>query len=514
MDQAKRVAKNTGFLYARMAITVFISLYTTRLILAALGATDFGIFNLVAGAIAMLAFLNSAMALATQRFMSYAEGKGDFDAQVGIFNVSIGLHLIIAVLVVLFMEGAGYFLFDGILEIPENRLYAAKFIFQCMVLSTFIGIISVPYDAVINAHENMFLVAILGIVEALIKLAIALYVTTTGFDKLISYGLLMAVMTIILLIIRRVYCHLKYEEVKINVRKYYSKALFKEMGNFAGWTFLGSSTSIISFYGQGLVLNMFFGPRVNAAHGISNQVSGQLGAFSTTMLKALNPVIAKSEGAGNRATMLKITEMGSKVSFFLLLILYVPVLIEMPYIFNLWLKEVPEYTIIFCRLLLIKNLIQQLFVSVDTSIRAVGNIRGFQISSAIASIFPLLICAGLFTIELPAYYLYIVFMLHAVINAYIILYFANKHCDLQYKPFMQNVVVRCFTTFILMAGCSLIPLFFMDEGFIRLITIGVLSFITYILFIWNIGFGKKEKEWIMPLLLSFISTIKNKIFRK
>lgn len=514
MQQAKRVAKNTGFLYARMAITVFISLYSTRLVLAALGATDFGIFNLVAGAVAMLAFLNTAMSLATQRFMSYAEGKGDFDAQVGIFNVSILLHLIIAVLVVLLMQGVGYFLFNGILEIPENRVYAAKFIFQCMVLSTFISIISVPYDAVINAHENMFLVAVLGVLEALLKLSIAIYITTTSFDKLISYGLLMAIMTVILLIIRRIYCHLKYAEVKINLKKYYNKSLFQEMGSFAGWTFLGSSTSIISFYGQGTILNIYFGPIVNAAHGIANQVSGQLGAFSSTMLKALNPAIAKSEGAGDRVSMLKMTEIGSKVSFFLLLILYVPVLIEMPYIFNLWLKKVPDFTIIFCRLLLLKNLIEQIFVSIDTSIRAVGDIKQYQISSAISNFFPLILCVILFSLGLPAYFLYLVFMLYTVVNAFIILFYAKKHCGLIIKPFLANVVLRCFLTLLIMLIIALIPMYVMNEGVLRLVLIVFVSLIAYVTTIWIVGFSAKEKLWISPILILFIVNLKNRFLAK
>jgi Na+-driven multidrug efflux pump len=189
---ANRVVKNTGILYARMAITVFISLYATRLILNALGTTDFGIFNVVAGAIAMLTFLNSAMAGATQRFISYAEGAGDTEKVKTIFNVSIVLHLGIALLVGLVLEVGGYFLFDGLLKIPMDRLATAQLIYQFMIVSTVLTIISVPYDAIINAHENMLIFAILGVVEALFKLSIALYITYNGSDKLVMYGLLTA----------------------------------------------------------------------------------------------------------------------------------------------------------------------------------------------------------------------------------------------------------------------------------------------------------------------------------
>ena len=180
MKPAKRVAINTGILYARMAITMFISLYSTRLILAALGAEDFGIFNLVGGTIAMLTFLNVAMAGATQRFMSYAEGEGDIQKQKNIFNVSVLLHFLIAIIVIILLEIVGYFLFKGILKIPDERIGIAKIIYQFMLVSTFFTIISVPYDAVINAHENMLLVAILGVVEAVSKLGIAFFVTYTS----------------------------------------------------------------------------------------------------------------------------------------------------------------------------------------------------------------------------------------------------------------------------------------------------------------------------------------------
>lgn len=229
-NAANRVAKNTGILYARMAITVFISLYVTRLVVAALGTKDFGIFNIVGGAIAMLTFLNVAMASASQRFMSYVHGEGNQIKQKRIFNVSVILHFLIGIAVVLLLEIAGYFFFNGILKIDSERVYAAKLIYQFLIVSTFFTIISVPYDAVINARENMLFVAVTGIIEALLKLAIAFYITFTNNDKLISYGLLMALLTILLLIIKRIYCHLKYEEVVINIRKYFDKALFKEIG--------------------------------------------------------------------------------------------------------------------------------------------------------------------------------------------------------------------------------------------------------------------------------------------
>jgi len=493
MQTANRVAKNTMLLYARMVITLGISLYATRLVLLALGAGDFGVFNVVGGAIAMLTFLNAAMASSSQRFMSYAQGEGNVNKQKNIFNVSVLLHFFIAIAVVLLLEAAGYILFNGVLKIAPERMEAAQLIFQFLIVSTFFTIISVPYDAVINAHENMLFVAILGILESILKLAIAFFITYTAFDKLASYGFLMASLAVLLLVIRRIYCHWKYEEVAIDFRKYFDKPLFKEMTRFAGWSFLGSSSSIVSNYGQGILLNMFFGTVVNAAQGIAAQVSGQLGVFANIMLKALNPVIAKSEGAGNRRLMLKASILGSKVSFFMLLFFYIPVLLEMPLIFKFWLQQVPEFTIVFCRLLLIRNLIEQLFLTLSSSIAAVGNIKTYQIVSSLLNFLPLVVSYVLFSYAYEPYYLYLVFILYAIMKAGVILFFAKRHCGLLMIPFISNTVLR---SYVVMGGIMLfsaLPMVCMQDGFVRLLCVTGINMCAFACFVWLIGLNKEER---------------------
>ena len=505
MEQARRVAKNTGILYARMAITVFLSLYITRLVLAALGTEDFGTFNLVGGAIAMLSFLNVAMSSASQRFMSYAQGEGDHKKQKYIFNVSTLLHFFIAIAVVIFLELAGYFFFNGLLKIDPDRMYAAKIIYQFLIVSTFFTVISVPYDAVINAHENMLFVAITGIIESILKLGIAFYITYTNFDKLISYGLLMASLAILMLIIKRIYCHIKYEEVTINIRKYCDKDIFKEMTGFAGWSFLGSSSSLIANYGQGIVLNIFFGTFVNAAQGISIQVNGQLSAFATTMMKALNPVLAKSEGAGNRKLMIKASMMGSKVSFFMLTFFFIPILIETSYVFSLWLKEVPDFAVIFCQLLLIRNLIEQLFKTLASSISAQGKIKNYQITSSILCYFPLICSYYLFSIGFPAHTLYIVFILYSIIASCIILYFAKRNFNFPVNIFLKEVVFKCLAVFTFIYLMAYIPYCLLEQGLIRLSLVTLTSSISYSIFIWFIGFSIKEREQLTFLINPFVN---------
>jgi len=499
MQPVQRVALNTGFLYAKMGITIFISLYSTRLILGALGVEDFGIFNLVGGVITMLTFLNNAMAGATQRFMSFAQGMGEMNRQKQIFNVSVILHILIALIILLLLEGAGYFMFNGILKISEERLDAAKLIYQFMIVSTLFTIISVPYDAVINAHENMLVFAVLGIVEAVLKLAIAFYILTSTYDKLSAYGFLVAALSVFLLLLRWVYCQYYYAECHLSIRKYYDKPLFKEMTSFAAWSFLGSSSSMLGTYGQGIVLNMFFGTVVNAAQGIAGQVSGQLGAFANTMLKALNPVIAKSEGAGNRSMMLRASMLGSKISFFLLIIFYIPVLIEMPYIFKLWLKNVPDYAVIFCRLLLVRNLIEQFYATLSNSIAAVGKIKKFQIYSSTLYIIPLIVSYFLFLLHYPPYVLYLVFLLFSFLSFGITVYFAHEICELSIPTYMQTIVFRCLFSFGAIFLISLIPTIFIADGFIRFFLVVGISSVFFFIVVWLIGLTKEEKANVQHL---------------
>ena len=509
MDTANRVAKNTGLLYARMAITVFISLYTTRLVLAALGVVDFGIFNVVSGAIVMLTFLNSAMASATQRFMSFSQGAGDHEKVKTIFNVSVLLHICIAIILFLLLEVVGYLLFKSILVIPVVRIKVAKLIYQFMIVSTIFTVISVPYEAVLNARENMLAFSLFSIVEAILRLAIAFFVTCVHFDKLFMFGLLMATISFLLLLIKGIYCSKAYYECQIDIKNYFSKPVFNEMTKFAGWTFLGSSSSILANYGQGIVINMFFGTIVNAAQGIANQVSGQLGAFAMNMLKAINPVIDKSEGAGNRQKMLSVSMTGSKMSFYLSILFIIPVYIEMPYILSLWLKEVPDYAIIFCRLLLIRNVIEQLYITMGNSIAAVGKIHSYQIANSILNLFPLVIAYILFKFNFPPYALYIVFIGYAIFGGILTLYFTKKICDLSINLYLRKVIIPSFITIVLIVGFSLIPFLLLHEGFVKLILVGVTSTISFFIFVWFFGFTMEEKFMTRQIMTTPIEKIRS-----
>ena len=253
MSLFSRVIKNTGYLYIKMCITMFISLYSTRLILGSLGASDFGIFNVVGGAIAMLGFLNSTMANATQRFMSYAEGEGMHEKKRTVFNVSIVLHVCIAFVTVILLFIAMYFLFNGIFNIEADRINAAIVVYLCFIFSTVLTIINVPYDAVMNAHENMLYYSIVGIFESILKLGVALVCVYTSSDKLIDYGILMACIPLITLTIMKVYCHRHYEECVIDPIRYWNREGVLQIFGFFSWNFLTAISRIAHQSDQSII---------------------------------------------------------------------------------------------------------------------------------------------------------------------------------------------------------------------------------------------------------------------
>lgn len=500
MSTANRVIKNTGYLYVKMAITIFISLYTTRLILNSLGASDFGIFNIVGSAIAMLGFLNASMAGATLRFMSYSEGEGIKSKQKSIFNVSIVLHFFISIIVGLVLCIAGYFFFNNILNIPSDRIFAAKVVYGSLIVSTMFTVMTVPYDAVLNTHENMLYYAIVGILESTLKLIVAFVCVYTSYDKLIVYGILIAFIPFITLTIMRIYCHKNYEECVISPNKYFNKELMKNMTSYAGWSFIDASTGIISQYGLGIVLNHFFGTVLNAAQGIANQVAGQLMTFSQNLIKAVNPIIMKNEGAGNRETMLKISIFGCKYSYLLLSFFAIPFILEAPFILKLWLKNPPEWSILFCQMQLIRSLIEQLTINLWSSISATGKIKEFYKIKGLLNILPVFLTIIFFNFNYPPYWLYIIgIFCWGILTGILILYYSHKICGLKYFFFIKKAMIPCVLNTTITLFIGIIPLFFMQSSFNRMLITLIICSITFV-FSFSLFLTKQEKETFQLLI--------------
>lgn len=502
MSVANRVIKNTGFLYAKMGITIFVSLYTTRLILNALGTSDFGIFNIVGGAIAMLGFLNAAMSKATQRFMSYSEGEGDVEKQKSIFNISMVLHFVIALILGATLLIASYFFFNGLLNIPAERIYAARVVYYSMILSTMLTVMTVPYDAVMNAHENMFYYAIVGIIEALLKLLVAFVVVYSLEDKLVIYGALMSGVSLIVMLMMRVYCHRKYDECILAPRKFYNRSLMREMTSYAGWNLLGNSSGIIYGYGSNIILNNFFGTVLNAANGISGQINGQLMAFSNNMLKAINPVIVKAEGSGNRQQMFKTTFIACKFSVLIYSFLAVPFIVESPFILKLWLKNVPPYTEIFLQLMVIQVMIEQVSLPLETAIAAIGNVKVYNVISSM-----ILYCSVLFLFFAyknglpPETIRYIAIVVAICQMSYKILY-CSKHIQMSVKQYVNEVLIRCMVVVVTSLVLSYSISYLLESSILRFCIVVSVSFLVQLFTFYTIVLAHDERKVLIALVKS------------
>lgn len=509
MDAASRVIKNTGFLYAKMGITMFVSLYTTRLLLSSLGASDFGIFNVVGGAIAMLGFLNAAMAGATQRFMSIAEGEGKPEKKKIIFNISVVLHLVIAIILGIILLIAGYFFFNGILNIPDDRVFAAKVVYGSMVVSTMFTVITVPYEAVLNSHENMLYYAIIGVIESFLKLAVAFIVVYALQDKLIVYGILMAVISLLIMAVMCIYCHRNYNECTIAPQHYWDRFLMRQMTRFAGWNLLNNASRMISQYGLSVVLNNFFGAILNAAQGIANQISGQLMAFSNTMIKAVSPAIAKSEGAGERDKMLNASLLSAKYGYLLFAIFAVPFLLETPYILEIWLEEVPDWAVLFVRLQLILLLIEQLTLMVGRAVEVQGDIKVYFALQSFLNILPIVLTYLFFSFGFPPYYLYVIWILvGGIISGGVCIYFAKLKCGLKFSDFMYKVFYPSIIPTIGMLIAGAIFIYWLEESFLRLLFVIGITTISFVIIVYT-TMAENEKS----MIISLIKFLKKKIFK-
>lgn len=501
MSSSTRIIKNTGYLYIKMGVAVFSTLYSTRLILASLGASDFGLFNVVGGAIVMLSFLNSTMANSTQRYLSYAEGEGQMEKKRTIFNISIVLHFVIAIFTLIIFVSAMYPLFNGVFNLEADRIFAAKVIYFSLVFSSVLTIINVPYDAVMTAHENMLYYSIVGIIESILKLGVAFICVFTRYDKLIVYGVLMACVPIITLCILRWYCHRHYSECIVSPHRYWDWSLVKQITFFFGWNFLTAISSLFTAQGIGIVLNHFYGTVLNAAQGIAHQVNGALSMFSGNMVKALNPVITKSAGANDNIAMNNAALAGCKYSALLTMFFGIPLSLEIKYVLSLWLKEVPAWASLFVVLLFVQNILLQMANSVSTAIYALGDIKNYAIWKSIMNALPVLLVWIAFWLGGSPLWLYIpMILVWAIGGNIVIIYFARIKCGLELKNYLAKVLFPLIGTAILMTIMGMTPLFILSPSFVRLTLTSIATTIGLLISALLFAMSREEKSLIKAIL--------------
>ncbi|REA64481.1 hypothetical protein DSL64_02730 [Dyadobacter luteus] len=507
MNAANKVILNTSILYGRMLVTIGVTFYTTREALGALGVVDYGIYNLIAGVISMLSFLNAAMSTSTQRFLSFHQGKKDSNFQKRIFSTSVVLHFVIALALICFIELIGIFIFNGFLNVPLGRENTAKWIYHAMGISVLFTVLSVPFTASINANEDMLWLSIINIIEVLVKLTIVLVLPYIEGDTLLVYGLLMTFVSLITFSSYFIYCLRKYDECTLTVTKYYDSKLVKNLTAFAGWNLFGALTGIGKTQGVAILLNVFLGSTINASYGIASQVASQVNFFSATMLKALNPRIMKNEGAGNRQSMLKLSNIASKFSYYLLAFIAIPCIFEMEEILKLWLIKVPDHTTTFCRLIILGVMANQLTVGLDSAAQAIGNIKSYMLVAGTIKlmIVPtgyLLLSSGHSSTSVIIGYA--VFEGLAGIGRIIIL---KRIGGLNIKEYLILVIGKCFIPSLLMV-CSLIIMTSFFNHPYRFFYSFPISIIIFFASIYFWGLSKDEKTTISSMINSAFSKLR------
>src|SRR5690606_11824845 len=354
-----------------------ITLYTSRIVLKALGIEDYGIYNVVGGFVTMFALISGSLTTATQRFITFELGKGDNSRSKEIFSAALIAHLVIGIGMLLLFESLGVWFLNTKLNIPEDRIVAANWVFQTSVISFLITLVSIPYSASIIAHEKMHVFAYIGMFEAVMKLFIVYFLLLSNSDPLITYSLLIVGLSLLIASIYRIYCTRNFLTCKFKL--YRDKSAFKNIFRFAGWSFLGASSAILMRQGVNILLNIFFGVAVNAARGIAGQVETSITNFVTNFMMALNPQITKSYARNDRDYTFTLVNQGARFSFYLYLIFSLPIFIEAPLILEVWLGTVPEYTVVFLRMSLINTMISLMSNTMVTLMLANGNIKKYQI---------------------------------------------------------------------------------------------------------------------------------------
>ena len=374
---SRRIAKNTLLLYFRMLLTMVVSLYTSRVVLGALGVEDYGIYNVVGGVVSMFSMLSGSLSAAISRFITFELGTGNSEKLARVFSSSVTIQLCLCAIVLLGAETLGLWFLNNKMVIPESRIYAANWVYQLSLLTFVINLISIPYNAAIIAHEKMSAFAYISIFEAVSKLIVAYCIVVSQIDKLILYASMLATIAIIIRLIYGVYCKKRFEECTYHF--IYDHDLLRQMFGFAGWNFIGTSSALLRDQGGNIVINLFCGPAVNAARGIAFQVNAAIHSFVSNFMTALNPQITKSYAAGDQKYMMTLLFQGARLSFYILLLLSLPVIINTHYILKLWLGQVPEHTVLFVQLVLVFGMCESISSPLITAMLATGKIRNYQL---------------------------------------------------------------------------------------------------------------------------------------
>ena len=498
----KRIAKNTVYLYMRTLVVIVINLYASRVILATLGIEDYGIYNVVAGVVAMFGFLNNAMVASSQRFISFEQGRSDIERQKDVYSTSILIHLTIAVVILFIAETVGLWFLNNKMNIPDERMIAANWVYQGAILTFIFKIINTPNQASVIAHEHMHFFAIVSVLDAILQLAIIYVLKVFTLDKLILYSLLLLGIAFLNLLLYRLYTISKFKECRFKIVRDFT--LFKEMFAFSGWSFMGNFGIAMSGPAVNIIVNIFCGPAVNAARGIANQVSAVTRNFVSSYQQAVNPQITKRYAAGEIESMKTLVRYSSKFSFYLFAIIVVPLFVRADYVLNLWLEEVPEFTLEFLQLTLIAALVTSMVEPFTTGIQATGKIMVFQIVIMAILFINLPLSYMVLNMGMPPYSVMYASIFTEVLALLSRMILMNYYVKIDLKDFVVSICLHNTFTGFLMFLVPVLVNHYIPQTFFGLILVCLFSIIWSIFIIISIGFSKREKSLVFSLIRSRI----------
>lgn len=507
MRTATKVAFNTIVLYVKILLTMAISLITVPMVLHALGQSDYGLYNLIGGIIAMLAFLNNSMSVATQRYMSVAMGQGDLERINRVFNVNIKLHIVLGLIVVFGLELLGLFIFNK-LNIEADSIWRARIIYQFLIVTTFIHILTVPFNGVINAREDMVVFSIIGVIDSILVLVVAASLSRLSGDKLLFYGFGMMIVPFVSFVLTFVFVRRAYPEYRIDFKQYSDKSLYKETVGFAGWNLFGAVALMGRNQGTAIIINLFLGTIANAAYGIANQINGAMGQFTSTFQKAINPQLMKSEGMNNRQRMHRISFISSKIGVLAISFFAIPLILEMPEVLLLWLKQdIPPYSIQLSQLILILSIITQYSSGLMSSIQATGRIRDYQIVMSLIILFSLPVSYFILKSGHPIYFVIAGFVVLEVISLIVRLLFSKRITDLVVSDYLKQVLYPTTVIITISTLVGLLPHLLMEQSILRLVITGIAYAFTFVLVFWFLGLDKQQRLSIQSYLSKRINRI-------
>ncbi|MDD4781487.1 MAG: oligosaccharide flippase family protein [Tissierellia bacterium] len=495
-NKNKRIAKNTLMLYFRQILILFVSLYTVRVVLDVLGAEDYGIYNVVAGVVTLLSFLSGTMASATQRFFSFALGRNDKLQLKKIFSVNILIYVFIAVIAFILLESIGFWFVKEKLDIPPDRFEAAIFIYHFAVLNFVVTILTSPFMAMIIAHEDMQIYAYVSIIEAVLKFGVVFLLMYINADKLELYGVLLFIVAAISAIIYISIAFKKYEECQFK-KFYWDKKLVVEITGFTGWTLFGQISTVVRNQAVTILVNQFFNPVVVASRAIALSISSHVGVFANNFNTSLYPPIIKSYSTNNKNEMFSLIFNGSKLTFFLMWVISLPLLLELKMIFNIWLKDTPPDSVLFSQLKIIESLILAVSLPIATAARAPGKMKTYELTLGVIQLSIFLFSWIFLKMGYPAYSVFVVGIVINIIMFFVRLFIVSNLISLSVKEFMVKVVVPIIGVIII----SVIPSYLIQQilpnGIIYSIIVILISVVTSSIAMFYIGLDKYWRKKII-----------------